>query len=219
MKKFVFMLVLVFVNLAVQAQSATYQTAMNQALTDLEKANTIADFQQLANQLDRIQAAEPKEWLPGYYAAFATIQMSFKEADNAKRDLYLDKAQQYIDNARQLNPKESEIYALQALLYQGRIQVSPMDRGQKYSALTEEALAKAKALNPENPRAYFLLGQQRFYMPAMFGGGPSAALPILTLAKEKFAAFKPQNSLDPTWGEPTTLYLLEKCRETPNTGK
>ncbi len=201
------------------AQSEAYKTAMSAALKSMNTAKSIPDLQLTANQFDRIASAEKKEWLPGYYAAFASVQMSFMEPEPAKRDLYLDKGQTYLDQILKLAPNESEIYVLQGFLYQARIQVSPMDRGQKYFMFSEEALGKAKALNPENPRAYYLSGQMKFYMPAAFGGGPVVALPLLTTAKQKFDTFKPTSELAPNWGLNSNQNLLKQCEEQKSSAK
>jgi hypothetical protein len=130
--------------------------------------------------------------------------------------MYLDKAQQYLDQAIKLVPQESEVYAMQALLHQSRIQVSPMERGQKYFMLAEEALGQAKTLNPGNPRSFYVSGQGKFYMPAAFGGGPQAALPLLTTAQQKFETFKPASDLAPNWGLASNQNLLQKCQAAIN---
>lgn len=213
MKKLTLLFAFLFISTFSFAQSDAYKTAMAVALKSMNTAKSIPDLQTAANQFDRIASAEKKEWLPAYYAALASVQMSFMEPEAAKRDMYLDKGQQYIDQLIKIVPTESEIYVLQGLLYQGRIQVSPMDRGQKYFMFSEEALGKAKTLNPENPRAYYLFGQMKFYMPAAFGGGADAALPLLTTAKQKFETFQPASELAPNWGLSSTQNLLQKCEE------
>ncbi|MBA9079281.1 hypothetical protein [Rufibacter quisquiliarum] len=210
MKKLL-LLPLLFIALFANAQ-AKYQAALTDALAKMEASKNAEEMQNSANQLTRIANAEPKEWLPNYYAAYAHINLTFLLKDEDQRDQTLDKAQVFLDRALKLQPKESELYVLQGYLHQARLVISPMMRGMKYSGLATTALEKATQLNPNNPRAYFLLGQNAFNTPKMFGGGAEAAKPILAKAKEKYAAYKPASSLLPNWGESRALALLAKCQ-------
>lgn len=209
MKKLI-LLPFLFLAFLANAQ-AKYEAALGSALAQMKAANTPEEVQAVANQFSRIAEAEPKQWLPAYYAAYANVSLSFMLQEQPQRDALLDKAQTYVDRALKLQPQESELYVLQGYLHQGRLVVDPMARGMKYSALANAALEHAKELNPENPRVYFLQGQSAFNMPKMFGGGPDVAKPILTVAQEKYATYKPTSPLLPNWGEGATLALLAKC--------
>ncbi len=101
--------------------------------------------------------------------------MSYDEGDGAQRDLILDRAQDLLDQALELEPKESELHVLQAFLYPSRILVDPMGRGMTYIELMFSSLEKAKSLNPENPRIYFLEGVNKLNLPPSFGGGADAS--------------------------------------------
>ncbi|QHL88433.1 hypothetical protein GU926_13720 [Nibribacter ruber] len=199
-----------FITFLVQAQG-NYQVALGEALTELKASQTPEETQAVANKISRIATAEPKAWLPSYYATYAHIVLSFQLKEEPQKDAVLDQAQTYLDKALVLEPKESELHVLQGYLHQARLSVSPMSRGMKYSGLTVAALEKAKALNPENPRAYFLLGQHYLHMPKMVGGGKDVAKPILTTAVEKFSAYQLANSLSPSWGMNSAKSLLAKC--------
>jgi tetratricopeptide (TPR) repeat protein len=201
---------LFLISMFVHAQG-DYQVALTQALQQMETSKTTEEAQASINKFSRIADAEPKQWLPAYYAAYAQISLTFRLKDDDQRDALLDKAQMYIDRALKLQPKESELYVLQGYLHQARLVVSPMMRGMKYSGLATSALEKARQLNPNNPRVYFLLGQNIFNMPSMFGGGPEAAKPLLITAKEKYAAQKNDHPLQPSWGEQNAQALLAKC--------
>ncbi|WP_210490082.1 hypothetical protein [Rufibacter aurantiacus] len=209
MKKLLF-LPLFFITMLVQAQGH-FQAALGEALTDFKASQTPEEVQALANKMSRIAEAEPKEWLPAYYAAYAHVTLSFMLKEDHQRDAVLDKAQTYLDKSLKLKPQESELFALQGFLHQARISIAPMDRGMKYSGQALAALEKAKTLNPENPRAYFLLGQQYFNMPQMIGGGKEVAKPFLTTAVAKFSVYHPANPLLPSWGQSRALALLSEC--------
>jgi hypothetical protein len=163
-----------------------------------------------ANQFERIARAEQERWLPYYYSAYSLVLLSFEESDGEQKDLLLDRAQQNLDQALELKPDESEIYVLQAFLYPSRILVDPMGRGMLYMEKMFAALEKARTLDEDNPRIYFLEGVNTLNLPPAMGGGPEAALPILLEARKKFQEFECKDPLWPTWGEETTLAELEK---------
>jgi hypothetical protein len=129
------------------------------------------------------------------------------DADNKHKQL--DKAQNLLDELKKNFKKESEIFALQALVYQLRI--TDMSKGYKYSKLASEAISVAEKLNPANPRVYYLRGSNTFYTPKFFGGGAEKAKPDLAKAAKMFDAVKPENELMPSWGAPHNNQLLSKC--------
>lgn len=184
-----------------KGQESQYQQAMQKAIETLNKSAAPDDYISAANTFERISTAEPGEWLPLYYAAYACIIPSFEIADANQKDQYLDKAQQFLDNAFKIAPEESELFALQAFLYPGKIMVDPMTRGPEYMGKIYEALDKATQLNPENPRPYFLRAVTTLNMPAEFGGGAAMAKPLFETAKEKFENFEPASPLHPNWGK------------------
>lgn len=193
------------------AQQGNYEAAIGQNLEKMRSAKTVEEHMQVVNKFERIAAAEPDKWLPAYYATLIYINMSDDEQDGDKKDQLLDKAQHHLDKALILTPKESELHVLQGYVHLMRISVSPMVRGMKYSGLAIECFEKAKALNPDNPRVYFMLGTTKFNTPSMFGGGPDAAKPYLTIAKQKYTQAKPASAIAPNWGQKSTESLLAKC--------
>lgn len=200
------------VSLLAFAQGEAYEATMLKNIEQMKAAKTVEELQQTANVFERIVRAEQKEWLPLYYASLSYINMSAREQKDTMKDQYLDKAQAHLGHGFKLMPKESELHVLQGYLHLMRISVSPMVRGMKYSGLATEAFEMAKKINPENPRAYYMLGTSKFNTPAMFGGGPEAAKPFLVEAKAKFSQHQPSSPIAPQWGEKHTLSLLEECK-------
>lgn len=196
--------------LLAQGQESQFQQAMQKALNELNQATMADDFIAVANTFERISTAESGEWLPLYYAAYACIIPSFEMADANQKDQYLDKAQQFLDKAFEIAPEESELFALQAFLYPGKIMVDPMNRGPEYMGKIYQALDKATQLNPDNPRPYFLRAITTLNMPPEFGGGPAMAKPIFETAKEKFENFELASPLHPNWGKEQNELEMEK---------
>lgn len=188
-----------------------FKNAMGSTLSEM---NTIKDndaYLDLSNKFQRISEAEPTEWLPAYYSTLCITLYSFGEKDKSKVDLLLDQAQTILDKAMKIKPDESELWVIQGMLFQARIMVDPMTRGQDFSMKANEAFEKAESLNPENPRVYFLKGQSAMNMPKMFGGGKDVAKPLFELAKTKFQNFKPANELSPNWGKEMNEKILASC--------
>lgn len=193
-----------------QADSA-YYGAMAKGMEQLKNCKEKADYLQTANYFQFVWQAAQGEWLPAYYSGFCYIMAAFNEEKGDQTDQYLDLAQGFIDKSIILDPNESEILALQGMLHQARIKVSPMSRGKKYSELANKSLEEAKTFNPQNPRIYYLFGQNIFNTPKMFGGGAEAAKPYFEEASAKFSAFNPKTMFYPNWGAKTNSILLEKC--------
>lgn len=193
-----------------QSQENQYQQAMQNALKNLNQSAMADEFISAANSFERISQTEPGEWLPLYYAAYAYIVTSFEIGDVNQKEKYLNKAQQFLDKAFEFAPEESELFALQAFLYPGKIMVDPMSRGPEYMGKIYQALDDATRLNPDNPRPYFLRAITTLNMPAEFGGGPAIAKPIFETAKEKFEIFQPSTPLSPNWGKEINEAELSK---------
>jgi len=190
-----------------------YEKAMGLSIETLFQSKTISEYVEVANQFERISQIEKTEWLPLYYASFAYIMISFQEPDNAKKDTYLDQAQKYLDQAKAIDPNESELYMLQGFLYPSRINVDPMNRGMLYIGDMNKSLDKALELNPDNPRVFYLRATIMHHTPEAYGGGAAKALPLYETAVEKFGIFKPKSAICPNWGKELNDAELNNARE------
>lgn len=212
MKKVIITLSIFAFAIAAVAQENRYQNAMLSNIESLDQAGTQDEYTQCANRFERIAAAEKNLWLPYYYASYSLVVMSFEEELGDRKDLILDRAQELLDKAMELEPEESELYVLQAFLYPSRILVDPMNRGMQYMELIYSTLEKAKALNPGNPRIYFLEGVNKANLPPSMGGGAEVARPILETAVAKFESFDQADPLWPNWGAEAARTELEKLQ-------
>lgn len=210
MKRTILAAVILMVLGNAMAQQPNFESAMKETLTLFDSAKTTVDLQAIASRFERIATTESTKWEPLYYHAFTYINLSFREKDGDKKDALLDIAQKSIDKALEINGDKSELYALQGFLYQGRIQVSAM-RGMTYSQKAAEAFEKAVKENPNNPRAQYLLGQNIYYTPKMFGGGSKNALPKFQTAKALFDKENHADSILPKWGAKSNQRMLDAC--------
>ena len=211
MRKIILTSIIVLATMITFAGEKEYMQAMEKNLQELEAATTAADFQQIANNFERIGEAEKDKWLPYYYVCYSYMNYIFVGKGTEDIDKYLDKTEAFLEKARELSPDNSEIEVLQGWIYQGRIQVDPMGRGMVYSEKAAASFGKAKNLNPENPRIYFLTGQNILHTPEMFGGGKDAACPYFLVAMEKFETYEPETSVSPNWGKESNNKLAAGC--------
>ena len=86
---FTLMIGLMFLQPAVKAGGDKYLEAMQSALALFDSSKSLEDLQNVANRFERIANAEPKEWLPLYYAAFCNANMVWMIKPGAETDASL----------------------------------------------------------------------------------------------------------------------------------
>lgn len=209
MKTTVFLAVIMLMPYRAQAQSEKFTRAMMASIEKSKTAGTAAEFQELANNFDRIATAEKSEWTPWYYAAFYNLVLNFQEPEASKKTKYLSLAQQQIESGLKINPEETELMVLKVMSFYGEMAIDPM-KGMSLLGEVNALIDRAKAINPGNPRIYLEQAEAIYNMPVEFGGGKDKAMPILLVAKEKFDTFVPANQLAPNWGKDRCELLISK---------
>ena len=197
------------------AQNDPYQNAMSNALTKMEQSKSITDFQNVANAFNRIAQVATADWLPQYYVAYTNMTaawLSLEKEAYDDYDKYISAAQNAIETAKDISANEPEVYVLEAYIFQAKIMRNPMINGARYSSTIETLLNQAKELDPENPRAYYLMGQQLLNMPAFFGGGKDKALPEFEAAAKKFDSFSLASDIHPNWGAKANTSILSRLK-------
>jgi hypothetical protein len=211
MKKIVLSIAVVLFSLVAMAQKAEFYQAMGEALPQYGTCKSVADFQALGNKFEMIANVEKSEWLPLYYHAHCYILMSFMEQDATKKDGYLDVAEKSVKKLVEMVPNESEVFVLQSFLYTGRLVVNPMERGQEYSGLSGQAIGKALALDPTNPRAKMMKIQMDMGTARFFGTDPKSFCPQAKELLAKWDEFKPKSPLHPNWGKDQVEGIVKGC--------
>jgi len=190
-----------------------YEKEIKKNLEKIDECKTPNDFIKLANNFERIAVAEKDKWLPYYYSAFTYVLASFADSVNSRKDIYLDKAIKFNEIADSLQPNNSEIYTMKGMISQARMQIDPMNRWQKYGTDATTNFTKAMQIDTLNPRPEYLIGVGTFYTPQQFGGGPTAAKPILEKSLAKFEKFIPENEIMPKWGKEQVVDYLKQINE------
>lgn len=213
MKSTILILLLGVTFSAATAQSDRYAASMksNIAAIDTSFKNPLS-LLSVANNFERIAGAEKNQWLPYYYAAYCQVMYAFMQTDPSGNDVIADKAEAWINKADSLAPANSEISSVKSLVATARMIVNPQQRYMQYGAQANELMEKAKKEDPNNPRPYYLQGQNLKNTPEQFGGGCATAKPLLETAMQKFNAFKPQSELHPNWGKYMTEQYITQCK-------
>jgi len=213
MKTTILLIAIVLVTLTGKSQNKEFAGAMGEALGQYASCKNIDDFQALGNKFGLIANAEKTEWLPLYYQAHCYIIMSFMEqTDATKKDSYLDMAEKSITKMIELAPKESEVYALQSLFYSARLVVNPMERGQKYSALSAQAVGMALGLDANNPRAKFIKLRNDMGSAQFFGKDPKEYCPQASELLASWDSYKVKSPLYPAWGKDQVTGIVTGCK-------
>jgi len=212
MKRILIMILLGSHLVQIYSQILIDSTAYNKGLTMISSSRKTEDFLKAADYFHNLSIQKKNEWLAPLYGGLCYILASFHEPDVKQKDLLCDKAQNFLDTAKLRFADVSELAAIQAFLYQARIDVSPVERGLEYSQKADAEIRKAEKANPADPRPYFLYAMNVYYTPKVFGGGPEKALPLFEEAGEKFDAFVPQFPYMPHWGKQQNQDMISKCR-------
>lgn len=212
MKKLILTFSLSLLGFTAFAQTA-YDKAMTEKIGKIMDHKTPEEFTATANDFDRIGTKESTQWLPYYYAAFATIQkgrLMMKTGKTADLDPVAAQADQYIAKAEALSPNNAEIYILKKITSGLRMMVDPMSRYMQESPIAQNALAKAKELDPENPRITVLLAEDAYFTREQFGGSKTKGAELFNKSLEQFKLYKPKTALAPNWGKEEAEYFLSQ---------
>lgn len=132
-----------------------------------------------------------------------TAYISFKQAiiHSEREDKKASKQTIFagVDLLENKNTKNDEDYALQAYLMNFAIQFKKGMAAGFYSSKIKKTARKALELNPDNMRAYLVLGTNDFFTPKQFGGGKKAEDYYLKALSLKAQATP--NPYLPSWGK------------------
>lgn len=206
MKKLITLVAVVF-STFLFAQNNQYQQGMEKAFALWkDKKNTEAKA-----LFERIATIEKNNWLPDYYASFINCLDAFDPVNSSNANALIEKAQNLLNNAITKSGNNSELHVLQAMIYTATLIQDPMTNGMKYSMLAKQEYAKAKAIDPNNPRA--VLGEAEFDLGSAKYTGMDTKVICKEIEKsmELFTNFKPVSPFHPKWGEDRAKELLANC--------
>jgi len=218
MKKLSFLLFVFSLSISAISQSEKYGAAMKARVERLDSLKSAAEWLDAANAFERIADAEKNQWLPYYYASLGQLMTGLMSGTPGaplgadKTDPVADKAEQLLLKAEALSKENSEIFVLKKMIATLRMLADPMNRWQIYGPQAAEFLQQAKKLNPDNPRVYYLEGQDKFYTPEEFGGSKAEAKVLFEESMKKYESFKPESPLHPQWGLSQVKYFYSQLK-------
>jgi hypothetical protein len=214
MKKTFRLMIAVLMILSISAVRAqTLEETLNKAFARFDTAKSMAEMMPASSQFDLAANKWSNEYAANYYAAYSKAIISYIETDKSRKDLLLDQADKYFDKVKAIDDKRDETYVLAALLANARLSVDGATRWKKYGDLFSQNLEKAKSINADDPRIYYLKGISVFYTPKAFGGGKKNAKEYFEKAKALFAKQDKSSVLKPYWGERQCEEYLRQCAE------
>jgi len=212
MKNLLIVLALILtINTTNANDSTAYYNALSAQIELLNKSKTVSEYQTVANAFERIAQKETSEWLPNYYAALSYLRAGFQNNQTlAEKDNYFDKAISLIDQAEEISPNNSELVALRGYALMGKLSADAANRGQSMSSKVMQLFGKAIQLNPENPRALYLMAQMEYGMSQFFGTGTEKAC---GMAKQSLTLFDQNQevSINPNWGQAGAKEMAGRC--------
>jgi tetratricopeptide (TPR) repeat protein len=173
---------------AAAANSGVLQTGEQQlslGRTNLEEGTLLAarkSFEQCLRQNRNEQCAYDLASADSYLA-----QAKESHKDHKGAGQWLDSA---IEDAKQaviIDDRSSDAHALLADLYGRKIGLGGMFAGVHYGPKANAEMQRAFELDPNNPRAYVVVGRKYLYAPRIFGGDLQKAI----------ESFRKATALDP----------------------
>ena len=196
------------------AGSNDYISAMQSSLMRYDSCQTAEDYRDLANRFAIIAQATEDSWYPSYYQVHCLILGNFNSReDEATRDQWLDVAQEVLDELKEQAPGEVEIQVLQGMLHTSRLVIDAPNRGQRYGALSAQALGMAIGMDPMNPRARYMMLSNERGTAAFFG---KDLTPYCEQARELLNEWDDgqvnENPFHPSWGKAQTEAIANSCK-------
>ncbi len=211
-KMLVFSILTTFIWVNSIAQSTRYTEAMQRNISALDSAFTKESLLTAANNFERIGNAEKTEWLPFYYAGYSLAMYCYMEKDVSKIDALCDRADDNLGRAAAMQPDNSEITTVQAMVVTARMQVD-MSRGMTLGPKSSGMLQAAMAQKPlGNPRTMMNLAQNLYYTPEAFGGSKAKAIEWMEKSVSAYTTFKPESPLHPNWGKEYVQQTLSQWK-------
>ena len=164
-----------------------------------------------SNLFERISMAEQDNWLPYYYNALVNTTASFGETDETKLKQKLEKAQEFIDVAKNISPDNAELLVLEALTNTAYIAFDGATYGMTLSGKVVQLYEKAAQLAPNNPRVVFSKAEWDMGSAKYFGKDTTPYCKDVERSLELFANFKPETEFYPNWGQDRAKEVLAQC--------
>lgn len=165
-----------------------------------------------ANMFERISQAETDNWLPAFYVAQINVFNSFNEKDKEKFVAQMDKARNFLNDAKGLTEHNVELLVLEAQLLTAWVVYDGQLYGMKYSPMIAQLYQQATNLDPFNPRAVLGKAQWDIGSAKFFSQPTDSFCKDIEKAIDLFAKEKPKGEFYPQGGgDYAKQALQENC--------
>ena len=214
MKRTTLLLSALLLTTLVMGGNDRYLEKMRETLQLFAGCSTPEDYQDLANRFRVIANVETEEWLPLYYEAQCYVLMGFTgQLGNELRDSYLDKASALIDEMLAMAPNEAEVYVMKSFYHTGYLVVDSPQRAMNTTPLIHEAIARALAMEPDNPRALFLRLSNEMGTASYFGEDISPYCDRAAALLREWDNYELKSPVHPSWGKEEVEGIVKSCGE------
>jgi hypothetical protein len=178
----------------------SFYQLMGQTMSKIQTSNDAETLLGSINELKRIGALYPTEWLSGYYVALFDLNLSFSSQPERKTVL-LSEAKEKIDELKSKpNIMASEIYTLEGYYFYALIAQDPQKNGQVYYKDAIGAYQRAINIDSANPRALLMLDIFKFSMAKFMNQDDATICEELGNVEKIFSESKPKQPFAPSWG-------------------
>ncbi|MGB3468833.1 MAG: hypothetical protein WBA74_26345 [Cyclobacteriaceae bacterium] len=189
-----------------------YYKIMGETIGELFSAQDNEAMQTVINKLERVSKVEADKWEPYYYTAFGYIKMYENAQTASEKDAFIDKAIAKVNKGLKLAANEDELHALKGYVYMMKMVIDPMSRAQEYSPVVIGSYQKALAIDSNNPRAWYLLGEMQLGTASFMGTSTAEGCKSISMAVENFENDKPESPIAPSWGADAATRSASKCQ-------
>jgi tetratricopeptide (TPR) repeat protein len=188
---------------AAVAPASDFSNRFTPAILDLETAVQTDDGPGIQAALSRLRLAEasspPERALSLYAIGYADWRLAFVPGTStADRKSLLDDAQRQFEAVLAINANHAEAHAMLSSVLGSQIAFARI-RAAELGPQSSGEIAKALAVEPNNPRVLLIQGMGLLHTPEEWGGGAAAAEPVLRRAVQLFNGEPPQRPW-PNWG-------------------
>jgi hypothetical protein len=110
-------------------------------------------------------------------------------------------------------PYEAEVEVLKAFCLTGSLVVNPPQRAMSTTPLIHSALAKALAIEPNNPRAIFMRISNEIGTARYFGNDTGALCEEARVLLENWDKYELKSPIHPNWGKEDAEGIVKGCGE------
>lgn len=181
-----------------------YNKAMGEALATWGAGKP----EEALGKLERIASVEKDNWIPTYYQALIATMTSFQTQDIAKKNMLIKMANALIP--QESKDSNAEWHVLKATVLTSELIIDPMNNATRLSPQIIAHYEKAKALEPNNPRAISGLASYNIHTKKYMGGSTDQDYKDLQKALSLFETQKSDIPFYPSWGKEQAEQLIKE---------